>query len=152
MSPPPAMGAESISVWPPDNSPLALTVMVTSPRLTCVTGRREVEAGDTAFISRHPPQVTSASTSAATHTPMPILRVMGGGPWLDTHSGAANLGCSRLSGGQSRLKAGCGQNCPPHIFCVSFLFVLHIGLHFHRGYQRAGLDPFHGDLVRITRQ
>jgi hypothetical protein len=28
--------------------------------------------------------------------------------------GAANLGRSRLLGGQSRLKAGCGQNCPPH--------------------------------------
>jgi beta-glucosidase len=27
--------------------------------------------------------------------------------------GAANLGRSRLLGGQSRLKAGCGQNCPP---------------------------------------
>ena len=26
----------------------------------------------------------------------------------------ANLGRSRLLGGQSRLKAGCGQNCPPH--------------------------------------
>jgi len=26
---------------------------------------------------------------------------------------AANLGRSRLLGGQSRLKAGCGQNCPP---------------------------------------
>jgi NADH:ubiquinone oxidoreductase subunit E len=31
-----------------------------------------------------------------------------------TCCGAANSGCSRLSGGQSRLKAGCGQNCPPH--------------------------------------
>jgi hypothetical protein len=30
-------------------------------------------------------------------------------PWT-----AANLGRSRLLGGQSRLKAGCGQNCPPH--------------------------------------
>ena len=29
-------------------------------------------------------------------------------------SGAANLGRSRLLGGQSRLKAGCGQNCPPY--------------------------------------
>jgi hypothetical protein len=28
--------------------------------------------------------------------------------------GAANRGRSRLLGGQSRLKAGCGQNCPPH--------------------------------------
>ena len=28
--------------------------------------------------------------------------------------GAANLGRSRLLGGQSRLKAGCGHNCPPH--------------------------------------
>ena len=28
---------------------------------------------------------------------------------------AANLGRSRLLGGYSRLKAGCGQNCPPHI-------------------------------------
>jgi len=28
-------------------------------------------------------------------------------------SRAANLGRSRLLGGQSRLKAGCGQNCPP---------------------------------------
>ena len=27
--------------------------------------------------------------------------------------GRANLGRSRLLGGQSRLKAGCGQNCPP---------------------------------------
>ena len=27
--------------------------------------------------------------------------------------GAANLGRSRLLGGQSRLKAGCGQDCPP---------------------------------------
>ena len=32
--------------------------------------------------------------------------------------GAANLGRSRLSGGQSRLKAGCGQNCPPHYFII----------------------------------
>jgi hypothetical protein len=30
------------------------------------------------------------------------------------HSGAANHGRSRLLGGQSRLKAGCGQDCPPH--------------------------------------
>jgi hypothetical protein len=30
------------------------------------------------------------------------------------HCGAANLGRSRLLGGQSRLKAGCGQDCPPH--------------------------------------
>ena len=28
--------------------------------------------------------------------------------------GAANLGRSRLLGGQSRLEAGCGQNCPPY--------------------------------------
>src|ERR1039458_7663994 len=76
MSPPPAMGADSISVWPPDNSPLALTVMVTSPLLTCVTVRREVEAGDTAFIMRDPPHATSATTSAAAHTPMTILRVI----------------------------------------------------------------------------
>src|ERR1700704_3991212 len=39
--------------------------------------------------------------------------------------GAANLGCSRLSAGSfgaqdgqnSRLKAGCGQDCPPHNKC-----------------------------------
>jgi 4-diphosphocytidyl-2-C-methyl-D-erythritol kinase len=33
---------------------------------------------------------------------------------MKTNRGAANLGCSRLSGGQSRLKAGCRQDCPPH--------------------------------------
>jgi len=36
--------------------------------------------------------------------------------------GAANLGRSRLLGGQGRLKAGCGQNCPPHpIGCHSIV-------------------------------
>ncbi len=46
-----------------------------------------------------------------------------------TDCGAANLGCSRLSAGfpgvqilsdgpeQSRLKGGCGQDCPPHNQC-----------------------------------
>jgi tetratricopeptide (TPR) repeat protein len=33
---------------------------------------------------------------------------------VKANCGAANLGRSRLLGGQSRLKAGCGQNCPPH--------------------------------------
>jgi hypothetical protein len=32
---------------------------------------------------------------------------------VKTHRRAANPGRSRLLGGQSRLKAGCGQNCPP---------------------------------------
>src|ERR1035441_6711781 len=76
ISPPPVMGAESFSVWPPDSSPLALTVMVTSPRFTCVTGRREAEAGDRALISREPPHARSASTSAATTAPITILRVI----------------------------------------------------------------------------
>jgi len=36
---------------------------------------------------------------------------------LCTNCGAANHGRSRLLGGQGRLKAGCGQNCPPHNLC-----------------------------------
>ena len=41
-----------------------------------------------------------------------IIRILGSGSvWIWR---AANLGRSRLLGGQSRLKAGCGQNCPPY--------------------------------------
>src|ERR1039458_1870801 len=45
---------------------------------------------------------------------------------LLTNWRAANLGPSRLSGGQGRLKAGCGQNCPPSIYALLFFGGRHL--------------------------
>jgi iron(III)-enterobactin esterase len=44
---------------------------------------------------------------------------------------AANLGRSRLLGGQSRLKAGCGQNCPPHKTKLTYCRLLSIACLIH---------------------
>src|SRR5947209_16182510 len=62
MSPPPVMGAVSISELPPCSSPRAATVRMTLPRLTRVVGSSRVEVVVVARTIRTAPQVSAPST------------------------------------------------------------------------------------------
>jgi len=74
-----------------------------------------------------------------------------------TNCGAANLGRRRLLGGQSRPKAGCGQNCPPHKtqfgrFLAAFacLAVCALAASEYRGQVTFGGLPVPGATVTAT--
>ena len=73
--------------------------------LTKLSGTTRKRSGSTNWLPRESKRFPQDATGTFFGT------LLGSGSvWIWR---AANLGRSRLLGGQSRLKAGCGQNCPP---------------------------------------